>query len=110
MSTRRQELRQLLEAYYRGCGWKVETADDGTVRAAGLGGVTWIGLPVVADDLADPDFPDRLRELGAQRMPQGQLCPLELLPDEGCADELRSLLDEVGLRERGHVEVYAVAA
>lgn len=30
----------MLEAYYRGCGWRVSRGDDGTVRAAGLGGVT----------------------------------------------------------------------
>ena len=99
-----------MERYYCDCGWKVMPADDGTVRATGVGGVTWIGLPVVPDDLADPDFARRLRALSDERMPTGQLCPLELLPAEECADELRTLLDELRLHKRGHVEVYAVAA
>lgn len=100
----------MLETYYRGCGWKVERADDGTVRAAGIGGVTWIGVPVVKEDLAAAGFPDRLIELSEERMPKGERCPLELLPDESCADELRALLDRLRLRDRGHVEVYSVAA
>ena len=70
-------------------------ADDGTVRATGVGGVTWIGLPVVPDDLADPDFARRLRALSDERMPTGQLCPLELLPAEECADELRTRVLEL---------------
>jgi len=106
----RLQLTDLLETYYRGCGWTVERHDDGTVRAKGLGGVTWIGLPVVADDLANPGFADTLRVLGDERMPTGELCPFELLPDAKCADGLRALLVELRLAERGHVEVYAVAA
>lgn len=110
MDERRQELLNELEQYYRGAGWKVERAGDGTVRAAGIGGVTWIGLAVVAADLADAGFADRLLALADERMPRGQLCPLELLPGADCADELRALLDRLGLRDRGHVEVYALAA
>jgi len=110
MDALRADLVAHLEAYYRGCGWKVERADDGTVRAAGVGGVTWIGLPVVADDLADPRFGQRLLTLADERMPAGQLCPLELLPAHDCAEELRSLLDELRLGDRGHVEVYRLAA
>ena len=45
-----------------------------------------------------------------QRMPQGALCPLELLPAEDCADELRAVLARLRLSERGHVEVYSLAA
>ena len=110
MSDRKDELRATLCAYYRSCGWNVARAADGTVRATGLGGVTWIGLPVVPDDLADPGFAARLEGLSDERMPTGELCPLELLPADECADELRALLEELRLRERGHVEVYAVAA
>lgn len=110
MDASRADLVAHLEAYYRRCGWKVERAEDGTVRAAGLGGVTWIGLPVVGDDLADPGFGQRLLALADERMPAGQLCPLELLPAQDCAAELRGLLDELRLGDRGHVEVYSLAA
>jgi hypothetical protein len=110
MGSRRQELQGHLERYYRDCGWTVERRNDGTVRANGVGGVTWIGLPVVPDDLADEGFAARLKALSGERMPTGELCPLEILPAEECADSLRALLDELRLRERGHVEVYAVAA
>lgn len=106
----RATLSELLEAYYRRCGWKVEQYDDGTIRAAGLGGVTWIGLPVIPDDLDDTDFPSVLRSLSEERMPTGELCPLELLPAAECADDLRSLLVDLRLADRGHVEVYSVAA
>lgn len=111
MDARKQELRALLEDYYRSCGWKVELADDGTVRAAGIGGVTWIGLPVVRTDLESADFQARLLGLSEERMPHGgERCPLELLPDDDCADDVRSLLDRLRLRDRGHVEVYSLAA
>jgi len=43
-------------------------------------------------------------------MPAGELCPLELLPAEECADGLRALLAELRLERRGHVEVYSLAA
>lgn len=110
MTNRRRELRELLERQYRSYGWKAVAADDGTVRAAGVSGVTWIGLPVLVEDLSDPGFESRLLALCDERMPRGQLCPLELLPDEQCADEVRALLDRLRLRERGHVEVYSLAA
>ncbi len=42
-------------------------------------------------------------------MQSGELCPLELLPDDACADGLRALLGDLRLGERGHVEVYALA-
>jgi len=111
MSERRQELLDELERHYQGCGWKAEQAGDGTVRAAGPGGVTWIGLPVVPEDLGDDGLTERLLDLADQRMPSGrERCPLEILPDPACADELRALLDRLRLRERGHVEVYSLAA
>jgi len=110
MADTKMQLRDALESYYRGCGWKVERAADGTVRASGIGGVTWIGLPVVAGDLVAEGFEDRLVELAEQRMPQGALCPLELLPAEDCADDLRIMLARLRLSERGHVEVYSLAA
>lgn len=110
MDERREQLLDILERYYRGCGWKVERSGDGTVRAAGAGGVTWIGMAVVESDLGADGFSDRLLDLSEQRMPRGELCPLELLPDESAAPELRSLLERLRLAERGHVEVYSLAA
>ena len=67
MRSRKQELLDELERYYRGCGWKVEREADGTVGAAGTGGVTWIGLAVVAADLEDDGFGMRLVELSEIR-------------------------------------------
>jgi hypothetical protein len=107
---RREELAVVLERYYRDCGWPVIRAEDGTVRARGIGGVTWIGLPVVADELLDPAFQERLQALSDERMPSGERCPLELLPSADCAAALRALLDHLRLSERGHVEVYELAA
>jgi hypothetical protein len=108
MNARRQALLDELERYYRGCGWKVERANDGTLRAAGVGGVTWIGMAVLEDDLADERFPERLRELSDVRESDGARCPFELLPEPGCAGEVRSLLDRLRLSER--VAVYSLAA
>ena len=105
-----EDLAKALEDYYRSCGWTAERAPDGTVRARGFGGVTWIGLPVSSDDLDDPRFEERLLELSAERMPTGELCPLELLPSPECAERLHATLDRLGLGKRGNVEVYALAA
>jgi hypothetical protein len=98
MECRREELQAKLVEHYRSCGFTPRVEDDGTVRAAGIGGVTWIGLAVVADDLADV------------RMPAGQLCPLELLPAEECTAAVTALLAQLRLERRGHVEVYSLAA
>lgn len=110
MSTTRESLIASLEGYYKRCGWETERSDDGTVRATGLGGVTWIGLPVVEDDLGSPGFESRLLALSDQRMPGGELCPLELLPNESCIDVLGDLLRHLGLDRRGNVELYSLAA
>ena len=110
MSERRQELNDALERYYRGCGFPVEHHEDGSLRARGVGGVTWIGLAVLPDDLDDSSFGERLLALADERMPAGERCPLELLPAEECADGLRVLLAELRLERRGHVEVYSLAA
>lgn len=111
MEAKRQELAAQLEAYYRSCGWKVRRAEDGTVRAEGPGSVTWIGLPVVAEDLADEGFDARLRELSEQRMLRGgELCPFELLPAPECTDELNATLGRLRLKARGNVAVYSLAA
>lgn len=109
MDARREDLAKTLEAYYRGCGWRVRREGDGTIRADGTGGVTWIGMVVVPDDLRDEHFEVRVRELSDVRMPVGgERCPLELLPHEACAAEVRSLLERLRLRDR--VSVYSVAA
>ena len=110
MDTTREQLATVLEEHYRSCGWAAERAPDGTVRARGWGGVTWIGLPVAPGDLDNPAFEERLLALSSERMPTGELCPLELLPSADCADRLRTTLDRLRLGDRGHVEVYAVAA
>ena len=110
MSERKRELIGRLEAYYRGFGWRVERAEDGTVRAAGPGGVTWIGLAVVPEDLVAAGFETRLLVLSEQRMPHGELCPLELLPADDRAGDLRLVLERLRLSERGHVGVYSLAA
>lgn len=97
-----------LEGYYRSCGWPVERADDTTVRARGAGGVTWIGLAVMPEDIAAEGFELRLRELSSERMPGGgERCPLELLPAAECAQELRERLIELGLNEL--ISVYSLA-
>ncbi len=110
MDERRADLRGTLERHYRGCGWKVERAADGTVRARGPGGVTWIGVAVVADDLAAAAFDEFLLELSEQRMPTGELCPLELLPAEECAVDLEARLRRLRLLDRGHIALYSLAA
>jgi len=110
MSSVKQRLVVQLEAYYRSCGWRVDRGEDGTVRASGPGGVTWIGLAVVPEDLAARDFEERLIELSEQRMPRGERCPFELLPAAECAEELRATLTRLRLAERGHVAVYSLAA
>jgi hypothetical protein len=111
VEARRQELVEQLEVYYRSCGWKVRRESDGTVRADGPGGVTWIGLVVVGEDLDAADFEARLLELSDQRVSAGgQLCPLELLPAEDCEERVRGLLARLRLDARGHVGVYSLAA
>jgi len=109
MESRRQELLDELERYYAGCGWNVERADDGTLRAEGVGGVTWIGMAVVGTDLDEDGFAERLVALSDTRMgPDGVRCPFELLPDPSCAEDVQSLLDRLRLGER--VSVYSLAA
>lgn len=104
----REELLDHLERYYRGGGWPVEREDD-LVLAAGPGGVTWIGAAVMAEDLKAGGLGERLGELAERRMPSsGALCPLELLPADGCADELQAVLDRTGLARRNHVAVYSL--
>lgn len=111
MSGRREELLATLEKIYRrGVVWgEPKRAEDGTIRVPDCGGVTWIALAVLPEDLADPAFPARLRELSSRRMAEtGRLCPLELLPAEECRAQLDALLRTLRLDER--VGVYSLAA
>lgn len=70
MSGSREKLLTILEDVYRqGSVWgEPRRAGDGTVRVADCGGVTWIALAVVPDDLEDAGFPARLRSLAETRM------------------------------------------
>ena len=107
----REELLNRLEAHYRESGWAVRSRDDSTVRAVGPGGVTWIGMAVVAEDLASAEINERLLALSDERMDGGRVvCPFELLPAPECADDLRTRLRELHVADRGHVTVYSVAA
>ena len=111
MSVKREELLATLEGIYRrGSVWgEPRRSEDGTVTVADCGGVTWIALAVLPDDLDDAGFPARLRDLANRRMPgDGRRCPLELLPAEECRAELDALLRELRLDER--IGVYSLAA
>jgi hypothetical protein len=110
MGESREELTAILESLYRrGEVWgEPARADDGTVRVTDSGNVTWIGLAVVPEDLEDPGFPERLRELASRREPDGRLCPLEVLPADGCRAAVEAVLRELRLEER--VSVYSLAA
>lgn len=111
METLRRELQKKLEDHYRGSGWTVKRASDGTVYASGPGGVTWIGAAITAADLEDESTGERLREMAERRMEGGgELCPLELLPSADCAQELKSLLHRIGIADRSNVAVYSLAS
>ena len=112
MSDRREELLTILESVYRRGGvWgEPQRTDDRTVRVPDSGGVTWIAMAVVPEDLTGDGFRERLVELSGQHMPEpdGRRCVLELLPAEECADEVRAMLRELRLDEI--VGVYSLAA
>ena len=112
MSDTRAGLIERLEDYYRGCGWSVKHSSDGTLAAAGPGGVTWHGAAILPEDVARAGWLDeRLVELAERRMPGGgELCPLDLLPTEDAEPALREALDRTGLSHRPHVSVYALTA
>jgi len=109
MSEQRQELIEKLESHYRASGWKVARVDD-VLEAVGPHGVKWIGRAVVPEDLEDEEFEAEIVELADRRMPEGELCPLDLLPDEQIAGEVRELLRRTGLDRHTHVSVYSLAA
>ena len=94
--------------HYGRCGFDADVAPDGTVRAVGLGGVEWIGLVIVREDV--PQVAERLVALSRERMPTGQFCALELLPDADCERDVRDVLRRTGIRDWRYVEVYSLAA
>lgn len=112
MSARREELLDVLEGIYRGGDvWgEPSRADDGTLRVPDSGGVTWIAMAVVPEDLDDDGLRDRLVALSGEHMPSpdGRRCVLELLPAKECESDVQALLRELRLDER--VSVYSLAA
>ena len=114
MSASREELLTVLTVlegvYRRGSVWgDPERAEDGTVRVRDCGGVIWIAMAVVPNDLQDDGFGERLRDLANQHMPgDGRRCPLELLPAEECRPAVEALLRTLRLDDR--VGVYSIAA
>lgn len=111
MDDPRAELLSRLEAQYRDFGWSVERAADGTIRAIGPGGVTWIGAAVVREDIESGELAARLPQLSRQRMSDsGELCPLDLLPEPECEAATRTLLERLGLSRCPHISVYSLAA
>lgn len=108
----RNQLRDRLESHYRSYGWAVTHRPDGTLEAAGPGGVNWYAAAIIAEDLSQPDLLDeRLAALATTRMPEGgELCPLELIATADCEAGLRAALDRTGLSARPHVSVYALSA
>ncbi|MGH2499019.1 MAG: hypothetical protein ACRDPC_23890 [Solirubrobacteraceae bacterium] len=109
MDSERNELLEQLEHYYRAGGWRIRDRDDMTVRAVGPGGVEWIGVGIVRADLEN-GLGERLLHLADVRMPEGQLCPLDLLPTAESEGAVRALLARLGLDRRRHVSVYASAS
>jgi len=112
MSVRREELLGVVEGIYRrGSVWgEPSRAEDGTVRVSDGGGVTWIAMAVLPEDVADDGFRNRLVELSQEHMPppDGRRCVLELLPSAECSNDVQVLLRELRLDER--VSVYSLAA
>jgi hypothetical protein len=112
MSVQREELLDVVEGIYRrGSVWgEPSRAEDGTVRVHDGGGVTWIAMAVLPEDVADDGFRERLAELSREHMPppDGRRCVLELVPAEECADDVERILRELRLDEI--VGVYSRAA
>jgi hypothetical protein len=107
----REELLDHLETHYRASGWSVSERDGETVRAVGPGGVIWIGMAIVANDLERADLDERLLALSDERMRDGRVvCPFELLPAPGCGEALQQRLRDLRVADRGHVTVYSLAA
>lgn len=111
MSADRATLLRRLEDHHRSHGWPVRRDHDGTLRATGPGGVTWIGSALVREDIATGGLDERLTELATTRMPiGGELCPVDLLAADDCEEELSAALSRLRLDERPHVSLYSSAA
>lgn len=108
---RREELTQALERLYRNGGmWGTPRREpDGTVRVEDVGGVTWIGIAVLPEDVHDEGFRSRLLQISGKTMPDSHWrCPVELMPDPACQHELERVLRELRLEDA--VDVYQTAA
>lgn len=111
VESERSALLSLLERQYRQSGWSSRRGDNDVIRAVGPGGVTWFGMAILPQDLADRGLVGRIRELADQRMPRGgELCVLDLLPSAECHDEVDRLLDAAGLGSRNNISLYALPA
>lgn len=111
MNDQREQLLDQLRSHYASHGWSVKQDEEGTLLAAGPGGVTWLGTALVSSDLASETVEERLIELSERRMPGGaELCPLDLIAEDACEAEVRALLDRLGLAGRPHVSLYSLAA
>lgn len=107
----RTELLGRLAQHYKASGWSVKELSDGTLAAAGPGGVTWIGTAITATDLESESLGERLLELADRRMEGGgELCPLDVIAPEDCESRLSSTLERVGLASRRNVSIYSIAA
>ena len=105
----RDQLLDQLERHYQSQGWPVRRPEDATLAATGPGGVTWLGLAVVGEDLSGDELERRLRDLSERRMPSGgELCPLDLLAEQDCQAGVEALLERVGLADRPHVSLYSL--
>lgn len=108
---RREELLQALERVYAsGSVWGTPRREpDGTVRVEDVGGVTWIGIAVLAEDVHDRSFQARLGDYAGRTMPGTHWrCPVELMPEPSCQHELERVLRELRLEDA--VDVYQTAA
>ena len=111
VSADRNALLARLEEHYRLHGWPVRREDDGTLRASGPGGVTWIGSALVREDVVAESLDEKLTQLADTRMPVGgELCPVDLLAAEDCEEQVRAALNRLRLDERPHVSLYSSAA
>jgi hypothetical protein len=111
VTSRRAQLIETLEEHYRrGTLWgEPRREPDGTVRVEDFGGVTWIGVAVLPEDLERDDFRARLAELAEARMTGTHWrCPIELMPDPSCVGDLERLLRDLRLEDR--IDVYQTAA
>jgi hypothetical protein len=98
VSATRDRLADLLAAYDQGSGFRVERRSDGTVLSG------YRSCQATSNILRCRTCCERSAKSGCRWASSAR----ELLPAEDCVDDLRALLAELHLIERGHVEVYSV--